>query len=497
MARAGSGRGRQRSPRGVGIRWVLLGGLLLLIGGVGLLTWSGTPPGRAALLRLGADHLHAEVQAAIDSALAVGLPGYRAGPAAEQGRSPSTGDLTALDGRDFDWPLEGADGRTIRCRLVPVDETTTFWETQALIQAAIRPCGGSVLWGERIARPGRGASPLRGQEEEVERVDLGVSGRSTHTLLLYHLQEGPPQVRWSPGGRAAPGRWPQDALDGDDGEEAPLLALVIDDWGYFDNEVTRSILRLKVPLTLAVLPGLPYSRRFALEATELDLPAPSADATGPATHSTRAGLRRQRLARGCPVEFQFIREGRPSPRRREIILHLPLEPEGYPRVDPGPGAVLVGMSEQEISDRVDAALAVLPGVTGVSSHMGSRATADRPTMARLMKVLARRRLYFLDSLTSPRSVAAEEADKAGLPALRSRIFLDQVQPDTAAIRHSLGVLVRAARTAGAAVGVGHPYPETLAVLERELPRLQALGVRLVTLSELLALQRGLEPRAAS
>jgi polysaccharide deacetylase 2 family uncharacterized protein YibQ len=197
------------------------------------------------------------------------------------------------------------------------------------------------------------------------------------------------------------------------------------------------------------------------------------------------------------VEFSLGRRDTGlAARRREVILHLPMEPEGYPEVNPGPGAILVGMSEAEVAATVRLALDALPHVTGVSNHMGSRATADRPTMARLMKVLAHEGLFFLDSLTTPRSVAGEEARRAGVPTLANRIFLDQVQPDRDTIRAALARLLRVAQRTGFAVGIGHPYAETVAVLRAELPRLQREGVRFVTLSELLALQAAERAAAA-
>jgi polysaccharide deacetylase 2 family uncharacterized protein YibQ len=41
------------------------------------------------------------------------------------------------------------------------------------------------------------------------------------------------------------------------------------------------------------------------------------------------------------------------------------------------------------------------------------------------------------------------------------------------------------RRKGYAVGIGHPFPETLDVLEKELPGLEAAGFEVVTISTLL------------
>jgi len=176
------------------------------------------------------------------------------------------------------------------------------------------------------------------------------------------------------------------------------------------------------------------------------------------------------------------------------MLHLPMQSIHYPDVDPGQAAVMVGMPREEIATMIDRALASLPNVRGVNNHQGSAATADEATMTVLMDVLAGRDLYFLDSLTSSASVAHDRARDAGVPALRNRVFLDNDHENPESIRERVHRLAKAARATGAAVGIGHPHPGTLQVLREEIPALEAAGVRLVTVSELLAL---LEERGRS
>ena len=201
-----------------------------------------------------------------------------------------------------------------------------------------------------------------------------------------------------------------------------------------------------------------------------------------------SGLSR-RLDLGCFVEVGFGPEKIDFPvNRREVFLHLPMEPQGYPDTDPGPRAVMVGMDEAAIGERLDEALAALPSITGVNNHMGSAATSDQATMEALMKALRSRDLLFVDSLTSSRSVAFAEAQKAGLPTARNRIFLDYDNENREAIKTNLEVLVRSARASGFALGIGHPHWTTADVLSREIPRLVKQGVRFVTVSEMMALR---------
>ncbi len=155
-----------------------------------------------------------------------------------------------------------------------------------------------------------------------------------------------------------------------------------------------------------------------------------------------------------------------------------------PHAKPGPGLVRTAMTSAEIGEVLAADLEDVPGAAGVNNHMGSKATADRRTMDAVLSILAKRGLFFLDSRTTAFTVAAREAGRLGVPCRSRSVFLDDV-PEESAILGQLDRAVAEARSEGAAVAIGHPHSATLAVLERELPRLREEGVRLVAVSELL------------
>lgn len=169
---------------------------------------------------------------------------------------------------------------------------------------------------------------------------------------------------------------------------------------------------------------------------------------------------------------------------KEVLLHLPMEPEGYPGVRPGPGVILRSQSDREIARVLDEDLASVPGAVGVNNHMGSAATADPRVMRAVVRVLSSRALFFLDSRTTDATVGEKMAEEASVPAASRRVFLDDV-PTEQAVRRQLAELVRRARQEGAAVAIGHPHPVTLSVLEKEVPALAGEGVRLVRVSELV------------
>ncbi len=169
-------------------------------------------------------------------------------------------------------------------------------------------------------------------------------------------------------------------------------------------------------------------------------------------------------------------------RKAEMLLHLPMEPANGE--DPGPGALRLGMTPEQLRQLTLSALRAVPGAVGVNNHMGSGLSADERSMKTILMVLAGRGLFFLDSRTSAQSVAYQTAIRAGVPAAERQVFLDSdTQPE--AIRAQFQRLLGLARTRGAAVAIGHPHPETLAVLAEEVPKAKALGYEFVPVSYLL------------
>lgn len=218
----------------------------------------------------------------------------------------------------------------------------------------------------------------------------------------------------------------------------PGLAIVIDDIGE-DIRVLKGLLALDFPVTLAVWPN---------------------------ASQTRDSVR-------------LI-----SASGHDLIVHFPMEPMGYPAYDPGGDALFTTMNDEAIRQRVSDNLDRIPEAIGVNNHMGSRFTAHAPGMQVALTELRRRGLFFLDSLTTSRSVARATARNVGIPFYERDIFLDNVK-DVSAITLQLRKAENVALKKGSAIAIGHPYPETLAAL-REWSSRKNAQVRLVPLSELAA-----------
>ena len=225
-------------------------------------------------------------------------------------------------------------------------------------------------------------------------------------------------------------------------------AIIIDDLGG-NLAAARQLLALPYSLTFSVLPHLRESVETAEEAC-------------------RAG--------------------------HEVILHLPMEPEPGSHASPGMGEIRVGMTSFEVEQILRSDLASVPHAVGVNNHMGSRATADPRLMTAVMRSLAGRHLYFVDSRTTAASVAFEAARQQGLPSFYRSVFLD----DTESVPYTLGQLRQFRRVLeeqGTALAIGHPYPTTIAALAKFLPQLESDGVQLAPASRLMRLPEvaGLKP----
>ncbi|MFW6178901.1 MAG: divergent polysaccharide deacetylase family protein [Desulfohalobiaceae bacterium] len=167
----------------------------------------------------------------------------------------------------------------------------------------------------------------------------------------------------------------------------------------------------------------------------------------------------------------------------EILLHLPMEPKGYPKVDPGPGALYVNMQPEMIREKLEDNLKQVPGAVGVNNHMGSRFSADMEGMRAVLQELKQKDMFYLDSLTTSHSQVKSLAQEISIPVLSRDVFLDNEQ-DVQKVMQQLRKAEALALQLGQAIAVGHPYPQTLQALEQWAQDRQK-QVELVRLSELL------------
>ena len=214
------------------------------------------------------------------------------------------------------------------------------------------------------------------------------------------------------------------------------IAIIIDDLGYQWKNGLLS-LQLEGDFTFAILPFSPFGKRLANEANALG---------------------------------------------KEIIVHAPMEPENHHAWDRG---LESDMDHQQVRAMLLEMLAEIPFAKGLNNHMGSALTQNPTIMTWVMNELTQRELYFIDSVTTAKSVAHSTAIAHEVPSLKRDVFIDNVREEVA-MEEQLNKLLNRALKNGAAIGICHPYPETLAFLSQIGAKLQQKGIHLVPVSRLLS-----------
>lgn len=217
----------------------------------------------------------------------------------------------------------------------------------------------------------------------------------------------------------------------------PKVILIIDDMG--DNfRLGRRVIELPVAVNLSILPHTPFGKKLAELGHE---------------------------------------------RGHDVMLHFPMEATTRPDLL-GKGSLTLKHNQFEAKAIFEQNLQQVPFVKGFNNHMGSRLTKSKPHMEWLMSVALEKELYFVDSRTISDSLAQHSAKRAGVAALGRDVFLDPVVGE-ASVEQQLRKALNIADERGQVVVIGHPFAETLDVLERQLPELTGV-YSFVTVSEYFA-----------
>jgi len=217
-----------------------------------------------------------------------------------------------------------------------------------------------------------------------------------------------------------------------------MIAIIIDDIGY-DAAPIRSIVQMGIPVTLSILPNCPYSRE-AVDIAALN------------------GL--------------------------ETILHIPMEPHGYPKKDPGEGALLTSMKKGEIIVTLEEHIDALPGILGANNHMGSLFMESEEPLTIVFRELKRKNLFFVDSYTTNNSMGRAIAKKVGVGYASRDVFID----NNGRYRDTFEILVDLIKKRErwhTLIVIGHPYESTLKAVREIIPLFRSKGIDVVPLSVLV------------
>lgn len=223
-------------------------------------------------------------------------------------------------------------------------------------------------------------------------------------------------------------------------EPLAYIAIIIDDLGH-SRQQGEAFIDIPAPLTFAILPHTAHSQSIATSANAA---------------------------------------------QKEVMIHLPMA--NLQNIPIGPGGLRASLPRSEFLLALDAAIADVPFAKGINNHTGSYLTQKREEMSWLMTEMKKHELFFIDSRTTEKSVAGEIAKQHKVFSSSRDVFLDN-QRQEADIDAAFQTLVAKAKTEGTAIGIGHPYPETLNYLAKTIPTLEAQGIRILPASSLIALQQ--------
>jgi hypothetical protein len=173
--------------------------------------------------------------------------------------------------------------------------------------------------------------------------------------------------------------------------DKPQLCIIVDDFGNFDGPLIDAFCQLDLAVTFAILPGLPFTKSTMDKA---------------------------------------VKSG------REVIVHIPMEAEN-PNVNPGSNAIFARMSDREIYDLVRGYFREIHHAKGANQHMGSLITADRRAMRATLRFLSENDYFFIDSRTTPETVAREIAREYRIPFEERKMFLDAPENTDAILRERI------------------------------------------------------------
>lgn len=167
----------------------------------------------------------------------------------------------------------------------------------------------------------------------------------------------------------------------------------------------------------------------------------------------------------------------------EILLQVPFEPFGYPRVDPGRGTLTVDNSTEENLADLHEAMGQITNYTGITNFMGGRFLSTPEALEPVMRDLAGRGVMFLDDGTAARSLTDQYAKALAIPFAASDMVIDAKQ-ERGYILKKLDDLERIARRQGTAIAVASAFEVSVDAIAGWVEEAQRRGIEIVGVSAL-------------
>jgi polysaccharide deacetylase 2 family uncharacterized protein YibQ len=167
----------------------------------------------------------------------------------------------------------------------------------------------------------------------------------------------------------------------------------------------------------------------------------------------------------------------------EVLLSVPLEPAGFPRVDSGPNTLLTSLRNTQNRDRLRLHLGRAVGYIGVVPYRGVTFLEEAQKTTNFLRELERRGLMYVDTRLTESVTAPNIANTLQMASVSAAGWIDAV-PTIAAVTEALAALEAEARESGAVLGMAGGSAAVFEALRRWAPRLRGRGLALAPVSAL-------------
>ncbi|MCO4782862.1 MAG: divergent polysaccharide deacetylase family protein [Candidatus Cloacimonetes bacterium] len=218
------------------------------------------------------------------------------------------------------------------------------------------------------------------------------------------------------------------------------VAIIVDDMGYMGKGY-RLLKKIPLSITFAVLPFYEQSKVLAKQSYKLGY---------------------------------------------ELMLHMPMQPAKGRAYFDFDHMIKEGLSPLEVQSRTKSLLSSVPLIVGVNNHQGSLSTSNQKYMDIIMQEIKdHSKLYFIDSITSSKSVAFKTAKRLGVPTLKRNYgFLDN-DKDQNIIRNNLRGLIKKSYKRKTQIAIMHEKKVSALALMDVIQEFKDAEIEIVSPGDLL------------
>ena len=233
-------------------------------------------------------------------------------------------------------------------------------------------------------------------------------------------------------------------------------------WLAYARPVDRGVLASNAPKVAIVLGGMGLNSKLTQQAIS-ELPGEVTLAFAP-------------YGKGLQRQINAARQA-----GHEVMLQLPMEPFGYPSVDPGPKTLLVSDPAETVMNNLQWHMSRFSGYVGIVNYMGAKFTSQGDGIGYVLRDVKARGLIYLDDGASQRSVVPSLGQVMKAPVRVNNMIIDQ-ELSYNAITAALSQLEQQAATDGFAIGIGSGLALTIDAINSWARDLAARNIILVPVS---------------